>query len=355
MNWKNQLTQLFDIEYPIVQAPMLGVATPEMVAAAARTGILGALPLGDLPAEKCIETIHAARKLTDKTFAVNIFVHEIPEISDSLINRYAETKRFIERLAERHHIDVSLPAIEDIKLTDYHDQIEAIIAEKCKIVSFTFGNMDAESIRKLKQCDTILIGTCTSVEEAVILERSGVDLICAQGIEAGGHRGNLNGNITPKISGMSLLSRVYDHVSVPLIYAGGLYNGRTILAAKALGAQGFQVGSLLLGSRESALQEFEKQRLRKVDESDIVLTRSFTGRYARGIKNTFIDAVEDSGYILPYPYQNKLTAGLRKIAKAAQNTDFASIWLGQSINGYSDRPTAEILRHLIEDTERYEE
>ncbi len=352
MNWKNQLTKLFNTEYPLIQAPMLGVSTPEMVAAAAKVNVLGALPLGDLPAGKCTELIRSTRKLTDKPFAVNIFVNEIPEISDSLKKHYSDTKQYIEQLARRHDLDVTLPAIEEIRLTSYHDQIEAILSEGCRIVSFTFGNPDAESIRKLKQHDTILIGTCTSVEEAIALEKSGADALCVQGIEAGGHRGSFLGSAVPQISGISLLAQVYDTVSLPLIYAGGLYNGRTIRAASALGAQGFQIGSLLLGSRESMLQEFEKQRLRNIDEKDIVLTRSFTGRYARGIKNEFINNLENSSYILPYPYQNKLTAELRRMAKSIQNTDFMSLWLGQSINGFSGLSTSDILRQLIEETEK---
>jgi nitronate monooxygenase len=107
----------------------------------------------------------------------------------------------------------------------------------------------------------------------------------------------------------------------------------------------------LLGSAERALKEFEKQKLRNVDESEIVLTKSFTGRYARGIRNAFIEAVENTEYILPYPYQNKLTSELRRVAKAMGNLDFVSIWLGQSINQYRDCSTYEILRALIEETE----
>ena len=254
MNWKNQLTKLFNTEYPIIQAPMLGVSTPAMVAAAADTGVLGALPLGDLPADKCTEIIQRTRTLTSKHFAVNIFVNEIPELSDALKKHYSETKVYIEQLARQYNLEVTLPAIEEIRLTDYHDQIDALLSEKCRIVSFTFGNPDVRSISKLKQHDTILIGTCTSVEEAVALEKSGIDVLCVQGIEAGGHRGSFPGSAIPQISGMSLFAQVYDTVSLPLIYAGGLYNGRTIRAARALGAQGFQIGSLLLGSKESMLQ-----------------------------------------------------------------------------------------------------
>jgi nitronate monooxygenase len=145
---------------------------------------------------------------------------------------------------------------------------------------------------------------------------------------------------------------VYDHVSVPVIYAGGVYGAKTLKAVKDLGAQGFQVGNLLLASQESALQPFEKERLKKVREEEIVLTKSFSGRYARGIKNQFIDAVENTEYILPYPYQNKLTNALRKAAKSLQNPEFVGIWVGQSIHQYSELSTEEILRNLIKECER---
>jgi len=353
MQWTNDITRLFNIQYPIFQAPMLGVTTPRMVVAAQKANAFGSLPLGDLSADKCIEVIRATKQLTDKPFAVNIFANAIPEISDALRVQYNNVKEFIEALLQQYDIEAVLPAIDEIQLTDYHERIEAIIAEQCRIVSFTFGNLDKQSIERLKENDIILIGTCTSAEEAKTLEQSGIDLICVQGIEAGGHRGSFADENIPRIGGLSLLSQVCDSVKVPLIYAGGIYNAKTLLAAKTLGAQGFQIGSLLLGSAESALQEFEKQRLRNAKESDIVLTRSFTGRYARGLKNTFIETIENTANILPYPFQNKLTAGLRKVAKANGNADFVSIWTGQSINPYSGASTTEIIRDLIEQTEQY--
>lgn len=355
MQWTNDITRLLGIKYPIIQAPMFAVTTPEMVAAASQADALGSLALGDLPAEKCVEAIRATKKATNKPFAVNVFVNAIPEISGTLRTQYDSTKRFIEELAEQYHLEVVLPDIDEIKPTDYHDQIEAIISERCKIVSFTFGNLDASAIQKLKTNGIIVIGTCTSVEEAKTLEQAGIDLICVQGIEAGGHRGSFTDDNIPQIGGLSLLSQVHDSVNAPLIYAGGIYNAKTLLAAKTLGAKGFQIGSMLLGSVESALQEFEKQRLRNARESDIVLSKSFTGRYARGINNAFIKAVENTAHILPYPYQNKLTAGLRKAAKANGSADFVSIWAGQSINTYSGVSTTEIITELIKAVENSKE
>jgi nitronate monooxygenase len=351
MNWKNTITKLLNTDYPIIQAPMFGVTTPEMVTAATKVGCLGSLPLGDLPADKCVELIRTTKQLSNRPFAINMFVNEIPPLTDALKAQYAKTKAFMEQLALEHNLSVTLPAVEEIKWNGYHERVDAIMEEGCKALSFTFGNLDQPTIQKLKNNNVVTIGTCTSVAEAIILEKSGIDIICVQGIEAGGHRGAFAGNYIPQIGGLSLLAKVYEAVKVPLIYAGGLYNGKTVSAAKALGAEGFQVGSLLLGSAESALKEFEKVRLRNVDESEIILTKAFSGRYARGIRNAFIEAVEHTEYILPYPYQNKLTGELRKAAKATENLDFVSIWLGQSINKYSDRSTAEILTALIEDTE----
>ncbi len=351
MNWTNDITRKLNIQYPIIQAPMLGVATPEMVAAANEVNCLGALPVGNLSAEECIRLIRATKKLTKKHFAVNFFANEIPEISETLKDTFEQTKKFLEQLALQYDLEVNFPDIDQIKFNSYQDQVEALISENCKIVSFTFGKLDTDSIQKLKANDTILIGTCTSVNEAIILENAGIDIICVQGIEAGGHRGSFEKGVLPTIGGLSLLSQVRDHVKVPLVYAGGIYNEKTLLASKVLGADGFQIGSLLLGSVESKLQDFEKERLRTIKESDIVLTNCFSGRYARGIKNKFVDAFQNTAPILPYPYQNKLTAELRKKAKEAKNLDLVSIWLGQSINEYSAHSTSEIMRKLINSTE----
>lgn len=353
MRWNNYITKLLNINYPIIQAPMFGVTTPEMVAAASKADCLGSLALADLDAEQSLELIKKTKQLTDKAFAVNIFVHEIPEITDELRVKYSKTKTFLEQLAHQNQIEVDLPEIDDINVNSYHEQLDVIISENCKIVSFTFGNLDQPSIENLKNNGTILIGTCTSVNEALILEQSGIDLICVQGIEAGGHRGSFSNENIPQIGGLSLLSQVRDSVKVPIIYAGGIYNARTLLAAKTLGADGFQIGSLLLNSKESALTNFEKERLKNLKEDEIILTKSFSGRYARGIRNTFIEAVEHSDFILPYPYQNKLTGELRKVARFQNNSEFVNLWTGQSISHLSEESATEILKKIIREVEKY--
>ncbi|OJV54065.1 MAG: tungsten formylmethanofuran dehydrogenase [Bacteroidetes bacterium 43-16] len=353
MKWTTEINQLLGIAYPLIQAPMFGVSTPEMAAAAAQAGALGSLALGDLPAAQCRELIRKTRALSDQAFSVNIFVHHIPECTDELKARYTQTKIFIEELARQHKLELDLPPVDTLVVTGYREQVDLLLEEQCKIVSFTFGNLDAASILKFKEQGTLLIGTCTSVAEALILEASGIDLICVQGWEAGGHRGSFEADNIPEIGGLSLLAQVYDQVKVPLIYAGGIYDAKTACAASSLGAQALQVGSLLLGAQESNLQAFEKAHLSKAREADIILTKSFSGRYARGLRNLFTEALAQSGLTLPYPYQNKLTAALRQAAKENEQTDFVSIWAGQSLAAYREGTTTAILNALINDIENY--
>lgn len=349
--WKNKITARLETKYPIIQAPMFGVATPQMVAAAGEIGVLGTLPLGDLPAEKCTELIRATKQLTHHPFAVNVFLNPLPKRTKELELQYTRTKQYIESLAKQHGLTVNLADYEQVVYTDYRDQVEAIIAEGCKIVSFTFGIFDDATIAKMKNHGIVLIGTCTSVAEARVLEQKGIDLICVQGIEAGGHQGTFLTDTLPKIGGLSLLAQVKDAVQTPLIYAGGLYNASTILAAKTLGAQGFALGSLLMGSEESNLAEFEKEALRQAKEEDLTLTKSFSGRYARGLSNTFTQQLDHSDYILPYPFQNKLTVGLRIAAKIKKDPQFSSLWTGQSRGPYSGASIKIILTQLIREVE----
>lgn len=337
------LANILGTQYPIIQAPMYGVTTPEMVAAANKSGCLGSAALGDLDYDSSLQVIRNCKKLTGQPFAANIFVNDIPPITDQLKSDYDRTKNYLYQLAEKLNLSVDLPEIETIKPSGYHQQLEALLEENIKIVSFTFGNLDDKSIAKLKNNATILIGTCTSEKEAKILIDSGIDIICVQGIEAGGHRGSFETENVPKIGGIALLQNVRAMTNLPLIYAGGITDKKALEAARILGADGFQIGTSLLCSEESALTVAEKQHLAKADENAVMLTKSFSGRYARGLRNEFIELFEDSDYILPYPYQNKLTGALRKAARNSGLTEYVNLWTGQSFRNLSFKSTGEIL------------
>lgn len=351
MNWSNEITDLLKIKYPIIQAPMFGVTTTDMVVSASNLGCLGSLPLADISSDKAIELIDSVKSQTDQPFAINIFVYDLPEIDQKLKDNYKRVKTFIENLANDHQLKVKLPEIENLSYSGYRDLIDIVISKGCKILSFTFGLPDKVSIQKLKENNVILIGTCTTLEEAILLEKSGIDIICFQGSEAGGHRGNFLSEIPTGDLGISLLSEVASAVAVPIIYAGGIYSGQDMIRLKNRGVQGYQVGSLLIGSPESALTTSEKNRLRTLGNDDIVLTKSFSGRYASGIRNSFTQSLDETADILPFPFQNKLTAELKKVAKAHNNIEFVNIWTGKTAKNYSELPTQQILKILINEAE----
>ncbi|RZJ70525.1 nitronate monooxygenase [Flavobacterium sp.] len=341
------LTKKLQIKYPIIQAPMFGVTTPQMVAAAGNAGFLGSAALGDLDSESSSRIIRECKQLTREGFAANIFANQIPEITQELKSRYQKTRQTLRELSEKLNLKVDFPDIENVKPSGYHEQAQAILEENIKILSFTFGNLDSGTIEKFKEKGVTLIGTCTSEEEAQALIQSEIDIICVQGIEAGGHRGSFSNENIPQIGGLSLLQNVRQMTKLPILYAGGIANKKTIDSVKTLGADGFQVGTILLCSKESALTESEKQRLATAQRREIVLTKSFSGRYARGLKNDFIDLFENAGYILPYPYQNKLTAPFRKAARQANLVEYVNLWAGQSLGNLSFDPTDVILKTLI--------
>lgn len=339
--------------YKIVQAPMFGVGTPEMAAGASNAGILGSLPLADLPAPDCVKLIRQTKALTTQPFAVNIFLNEVPPVDAALISRYNSAKRFLQEVATGAGFEVVLPDIEDMKITDYHEQVDALIAEQCKIVSFTFGNLDAGSIAKFKQHGTTLIGTCTSLREAKVLEDAGIDIVCLQGIEAGGHRGSFLSAGTEEVDGWSLLLQLKEQLRIPVIYAGGVNDARSLANVLAKGADGVQIGSMFLAARESALKDFEKARLLAIKGAETSLISSFSGRYARGLYNTYVQLVEPSGHVLPYPYMNKLTGPFRKAAREHQHAELVNLWVGAGHRRFSTAGTGEIVRQLLVDLEQF--
>ena len=350
MNWTNDLTQLLKVKYPIVQAPMLGVTTPEMVAAVSNEGGLGSLPIGLQSPEKTLELIRKTKSFTTQPFAVNLFAHELPEIDTPAIK---ELQNRIFAITQKYDLEYNLVEIEKIRHYSYREQIEIIIAEQVPIVSFTFGVIDQESVRRFHDAGILLIGTATSVREAKYLESIGIDVITAQGIEAGGHRGTfLFDEPLPQIGSMSLIPQVADQVKVPILGAGGIMDGRSIKAAMILGAQGVQVGSAFLRSHESLSIDVYKNAVGESADTDTVLTRAFSGRWARGIRNTFHDEVEKLNIDYPaYPLLNDLTLPIRTASQKNQNKEFTTLWAGQSARLAKPKSSSEIFRDLVNETE----
>lgn len=347
-----QLSELLSVKYPVIQAPMLGVTTPAMVAAIANEGGLGSLPVGGLSPQKTAELIRLTREKTGKPFAVNLFAHATSVPAEQ--TKLDAMQEFLKAVHEELAIPFEYKSVSDFSFYHYRDQLEVLLDEKVEIVSFTFGILEPDVIELLKSRGIKLIGTATSVREAKMLDQLGADAIVAQGLEAGGHRGSfLNDEMLPQVGLMALLPQTVDAVSVPVIAAGGLYNDRTIQAAFALGAAGVQLGSLFIACDESAASEVYKEAVLSSGDTSTALTNAFSGRWARGIKNGFMERIEKSGIEIPYyTYQNSLTSALRAYGQQHNLRDFIALWAGQSAAHARRGKAGDIFLTLIEKLNR---
>ncbi len=329
---------------------MLGVTSPEMVAAVSNAGGLGSLPVGGLASAQTSELIRKTKTLTKKPFAVNLFAHAIPAVNQPEVKNM---HRFLTQLCLQSQLTNENLAPANLQFNSYQDQIQVLLDEKIPVVSFTFGILYDEYIKAFHEKGVVLIGTATSQKEAVLLHEKDIDIITAQGIEAGGHRGTfLENEPLPLIGSFSLIPQVVSCTNRPILAAGGIYNGKTIKAALLLGAHGVQVGSAFIASNESLAGESYKTRIRNAAETDVVLTKSFSGRWARGVRNKFIVEVEKSGLPIPtYPIQTSLTGTIRSLAQKQDNPDFMALWAGQSSSKAETKSASEIMAQLITQTE----
>lgn len=344
MLWNETIiSRMLEIRYPIIQAPMAASTPPELVAAVSNAGGLGSLAVALMTPEQIKQNIRSVRKLTNKPFAVNLFVYEPEPIDIKMFN--AATNAMLAHFPELE----SLMSQEIPKLISYEEQLEIILQEKVSIFSFTFGVLPSEWMEKLKTKNITIIGTATTVREAQVLEQSGVDAVVCQGAEAGGHRGSfLTDVMSSLVSTMVLTPQVVDAISIPVIASGGIMDGRGIAAALCLGASAAQMGTAFLTTDEAQIHPLYKEALMNPKEGT-TLTRAFTGRYARSIRNRFINEMENNHtMIASYPYQRMITAVARKALKDEQLKDFMPLWAGEGSAACQAVPAQQLMKGLIE-------
>ncbi|MDN4606465.1 NAD(P)H-dependent flavin oxidoreductase [Sporosarcina highlanderae] len=331
-------TDTLGIKFPIIQAPMAGVSTPVFVAAAAEANILGSIGAGYLSGEATREFIQEVKKLTNKPFAVNLFVPEDVEMDQELIRQAYLGLQPVGKKLGMPFWKAPLSA------SSFVEQVAVIIEEDVKICSFTFGLPDEAVVRKLKEHDVFLIGTATTVEEAVMAEKVGMDALVAQGKEAGGHRGSFLDKILVPLD--ELLPSIVEVVSIPVIAAGGIANKEHLDQQIAQGAVAVQIGTALLATEESGAHPLYKEAILGATENSTDLTKAFSGKPARGIRNQFIEMMKDIP-IAPYPYQNDLTKKIRSEAAAKGRPEFMSLWAGESVHETVGGTVKEIVERFI--------
>jgi nitronate monooxygenase len=347
---KTKLTDQLNLAFPIIQAPMAGGATtPELAAAVSNAGGLGSLGAGYMSPAEIRQAIKKIRELTHAPFAVNLFIPEKHHVTSTQMQKACDDIN-----QSCRELNIKIVPINPPYAENFDDQMQVVIEEKIPVFSYTFGLLDSKWIFQLRQNHTLLIGTATTLSEAKALETSGgVDLIVAQGSEAGGHRGTFLEMPEHALIGlMSLIPQLVDRITVPVIAAGGVMDGRGIVAALTLGASGVQMGTAFLSCHESGVPEIYKQTLLDQTQDHTQLTRAFSGRLARGIRNKFIEDFNKKDVtILDYPIQNALTAKMRVAAKAQNNIHFMSLWAGQSAFACRNIGAAELVGSLVKEVE----
>ncbi|CDQ20027.1 NAD(P)H-dependent flavin oxidoreductase [Halobacillus karajensis] len=342
---ENRFTKKLGIQYPIIQAGMAGgITTPGLIAAVSNAGGLGTLGAGYMSPEQMTKAIRKIKELTNQHFGVNIFIPEMPEVAEKEIEKANELLRPF-----REELKLKEPEVTKPKTNLFDKQIEIILEERVPVCSFTFGVPSKQRVHQLKQENIVVMGTATTVKEAIINEENGLDMVVMQGSEAGGHRGTFSGSYDKSMIGtMSLVPQAADHVDIPVIAAGGIMDGRGVLAALTLGAEAVQMGTAFLTSMESGAKKLHIEKILDSIEEQTVITQAFSGKPARGIQNEFITRMAPYEQNLPgYPVQNILTKEIRNEAAKQNRPEWVHIWSGQSVRLSKRQPAGEMIRDIV--------
>jgi NAD(P)H-dependent flavin oxidoreductase YrpB (nitropropane dioxygenase family) len=329
------------LSVPIVAAPMAGgPTTPELVVAAHRAGGIGFLAAGYLSAETLKTKIGAVRRQTSH-LGVNLFAPNPVPVDRTAYRAYRERLR-----ADADRLGVALP--EDPVEDDdgWRDKVDLLIDAPVPVVSFTFGVPELAVLDALHAAGSILVQTVTSADEARLAEAAGVDALAVQSPAAGGHSGTLTPREPPSSHACldQLLAGVSAASELPIIAAGGIADAATARAALTAGAAAVAVGTVLMLSPEAGTSDAHRAALSAGDRITLV-TRAFTGRPARGLRNTFIDRY-DAVAPLGYPALHHLTSPVRRASAAAGDPELVHLWAGTGYRAATTDPAETIMRQL---------
>lgn len=347
---KSDLTDLLEIEHPILQAPMGGESTTQMAVAVCNAGGLGGLGCSSKSADEVRRAIEEIRSGTNRSFNLNFFAHpppgENPQVNE-------QTRALVAPFYDELGIE-NIPTRAEAPLDPFDESRLAVLLEmRPKVVSFHFGLPPLDMVQALQDAGTVVLCTATTVAEARQLANAGVDAIIAQGWEAGGHRGTFEVSFEDfGVGTMALVPQVVDAVDVPVIAAGGIADGRGIAAALVLGASGVQLGTAFLSCPEADIDARYREALRNATEDGTRLTRAFSGRPARARNNRYIEAMAEKRVRLPdFPTMYSFSGPLESTSRDTGKSGFEFFLWGQGAPMNRELPAAELMERLVEEAQ----
>jgi nitronate monooxygenase len=326
---------------PVVVAPMAGgPSTPELAAAGSNAGGLGFLAAGYLTADGLAERLTAARGLTTEPLGVNLFVPQPSAGTPEQIQAYAAQ---LAGEAQRYGVALGDPRYDD---DAWAAKLDAVFDLRPEVVSFTFGLPGEAEIARLRSAGVTTVGTVTTLDEAWLAVSRGVDALAVQGPGAGGHRGTFDPGASPGSQSLDhLLADVLAAVDVPVVAAGGLVSAGDVAGVLAAGAVAAQLGTAFLLADEAGSSPVHRAALQSPKFTETVVTRAFSGRYARGLRNRFI-VEHDAQAPLGYPEIHYLTSPVRKASAAAGDPEATNVWAGTGWRQARTGTVAEIMTGL---------
>jgi len=332
----------WDIPVPIVGAPMAGgPGSPALAAAVSNAGGLGFIPAGYLSAERFADDIAAARAMSTGPLGVNLFVPQ-PSVADWVqLDYYADE---LEEIAEHYQVEVGRPEFGDDD--DWERKLEVVADVRPELVSFTFGVPSPDVIKRLGALGILVMVTVTSGYEAAVAVAAGADSLVVQGPGAGGHRGTFAPDMEPGTESLhQLIDRIRRTHDVPIIAAGGLGTAEGVAGVLRRGAVAAQVGTALLLCDEAGTNPGHRTAMKNQLFGRTIVTRAFSGRYARGLENEFIRLL-DNVAPLGYPEVNQMTLPIREAASALEDPNGMPLWAGTSFQEARPGPAADIITGL---------
>jgi nitronate monooxygenase len=352
---KTRVAELLKIKYPIIQGPFGGnFSSAKLVSTVSNLGGMGSFGLNSYTPEDILRIDKEIKNLTKNPYVLNLWV---PLKNDPVDNYKKEDFEALKKVFKPYfkQLQVPLPEMSNPTIQNFELQLEAIFESKPPVASFIFGIPSKEVIVELKKRGIVVMATATTLEEALMIEEAGIDVVIASGSEAGGHRASF---VKPAEESLTckrlLVHQIVDKISIPVIAAGGISNGKDIIDILKLGASAVQIGTAFLATNESNAPAIHKSKLLSSKPIRTELTKVFTGRLARTISNNLSKDFKNSDQeiVAPYPIQSAFLSSLRKVSLEQNNSGFVAYWSGQPSTLLKHKSVEKLFFSLIEEASK---